>query len=247
MLRKVVCVMSFVLLLTLVAIMGLVWVVVDMSKETKTADDGMMMVKGGTQPVQTARLAVQLPLGALPRMPAAFLENLEQLTVLDALGMPLIRKLQGIDRLSSTSIVIHTTMGDVISILSATDGAIKLQRTSASQNSNPSPVQFNSSVSGKDSFNLCTACSHCAAVNVFLDDTTKPIVDKYWADVDALWAAGGAPVQACMGKLERSSDGSGGRRLGMKYRRLTDSFQLLKNLTAAWGLMSRCYRARWEK
>eukprot|EP00931_Biecheleriopsis_adriatica_P086431 TRINITY_DN61103_c0_g1_i1.p1 TRINITY_DN61103_c0_g1~~TRINITY_DN61103_c0_g1_i1.p1 ORF type:complete len:612 (-),score=124.38 TRINITY_DN61103_c0_g1_i1:155-1990(-) len=232
-LRRAVAGLVIFILLLLVAIGAMMFMIIDMTKETSTGTNGVMISKNGGNPVQTGRLAVALPLGILPRLPIEVHEKMEKITLLDYYGRLLHRTVRGLDQISDTAMDIHTTMGDVIHIRTATDGSIHLGRKvgpskifTLEDRSGPLPgtnislplwLQGGSDVTMPEAdvidFSLCTACTHCAAVDIVLDDTTEPIVTKYWEEVDKLWATGGNPVKACKDKLVKGNNVSNSRRL----------------------------------
>eukprot|EP00665_Eupelagonemidae_sp_cell47_P003995 gene3995-2468_t len=67
---------SLAALLCLGAVFGVAFAVAELTKETATGASGVQTVRGSpAQPVRTARVGERVPLGMLPRMPAAFLEG----------------------------------------------------------------------------------------------------------------------------------------------------------------------------
>jgi len=81
MLGKIIAALSIVLLLTLLAIMGLVYVVVEMSKETSTGGDGVMTVKGSSEAVRVDTVESITTMWDLPATDMADLAYMKSLTV----------------------------------------------------------------------------------------------------------------------------------------------------------------------
>jgi len=80
-LGKVIVALSAVLLLTLFAIMGLVYLVVEMSKETSTGSDGTMTVKGSSEPVRVDTVESFTTVWDIPAVSTDELANMKSITV----------------------------------------------------------------------------------------------------------------------------------------------------------------------
>lgn len=191
MLRRAVVIMALALVLLLACTVGLMWVVVDQSKEV-TVSGGAMLSKTEGTPVQTARVMVPLPLGALPRMSWDFLEQLDKISISDG-AQESMRKIAGVNRVDESSLTIWTTLGDEIEIQSAVVGAVRW-------------------AGGNVTSELCPACSECASIDVVMDEATEDLLTAYEDDLDSLWESG--QQGSCEGKFEID-----GRRLRRRCRR----------------------------
>eukprot|EP01065_Artemidia_motanka_P050187 TRINITY_DN852_c0_g1_i1.p1 TRINITY_DN852_c0_g1~~TRINITY_DN852_c0_g1_i1.p1 ORF type:complete len:2266 (+),score=458.10 TRINITY_DN852_c0_g1_i1:367-6798(+) len=174
-------VVTAVLVIALLAIFGLTFAVVELSKETKTDSSGVTTVKGDTStPVATAATSIDVPLGMMPRLGSKYLRNIGDIVLLNNREQEVKRVVAGIDITSSTSFTLRTTLGDVIVVENAVHAEVKF--------------------TGQESMAVCAACSKCASFSVVEDGETRRIRDTYSREAADMLRAGEAP--ACVGKIE---------------------------------------------
>eukprot|EP01062_Namystynia_karyoxenos_P068637 TRINITY_DN634_c0_g2_i1.p1 TRINITY_DN634_c0_g2~~TRINITY_DN634_c0_g2_i1.p1 ORF type:complete len:2578 (+),score=657.90 TRINITY_DN634_c0_g2_i1:117-7736(+) len=189
---RAVGIISAVLAFALLAIFGLTFAVVELSKETKTESSGVTKVKGTDTPMATAATSLDVPLGMMPRLGSRYLRNVGDIVLHNQREQEVKRVVAGIDVTSNETMTLRTTLGDLLIV----------------ENAVAATVTF----SGETPFAVCAACSKCASFSVAENDHTLAVRDRYSRDAAELLRTGAAP--ACVGKVEGATEHRRLRTLG---------------------------------
>eukprot|EP01062_Namystynia_karyoxenos_P074786 TRINITY_DN717_c0_g1_i1.p1 TRINITY_DN717_c0_g1~~TRINITY_DN717_c0_g1_i1.p1 ORF type:complete len:1331 (+),score=277.23 TRINITY_DN717_c0_g1_i1:128-3994(+) len=184
------------LVLLFAALLGLVILAIELSKETETQGSGVMTVKGSTNPVQTAQQLVEVPLGALPHLGMKFLQKVDAIVAQN----------------KHTGDVYRLTVaeGDISKNTTGALATLYTSRGMVAKVMDLLHVRIYTDVKNDKWFPVCGPCSKCSGLSVLLDSEQQTALDKYMQDAEAKLKQSGttSPCGQLIG-----APGAAGRRL----------------------------------
>eukprot|EP01062_Namystynia_karyoxenos_P074787 TRINITY_DN717_c0_g1_i2.p1 TRINITY_DN717_c0_g1~~TRINITY_DN717_c0_g1_i2.p1 ORF type:complete len:1317 (+),score=364.94 TRINITY_DN717_c0_g1_i2:128-3952(+) len=155
------------LVLLFAALLGLVILAIELSKETETQGSGVMTVKGSTNPVQTAQQLVEVPLGALPHLGMKFLQKVDAIVAQN----------------KHTGDVYRLTVaeGDISKNTTGALATLYTSRGMVAKVMDLLHVRIYTDVKNDKWFPVCGPCSKCSGLSVVLDSQQQAALDQYLA------------------------------------------------------------------